>query len=95
MATAGEAIEAAAERGFRLESTGGGCTAFVANVFDHEVLITADEDATAPETLNSPCLVGFYAAEDLAVVMIAQVSFPTLRAALAAVAVTDTKTKGA
>lgn len=90
-----EAIKAAAERGFRLESTGGGCTAFVANVYDHEVMITADEDATVPETLDSPCLIGFYGLEPLGPTLIAQVSFPTLRAALAAVAVTDTKKRGA
>lgn len=90
-----QAIKAAADRGFRLESTGGGCTAFVANVFEHEVLITGTEDATVPATLESPCVVGFYAAEPATMTLIAQVSFPTLRAALAAVEVTDTKKRGA
>jgi hypothetical protein len=88
-----EVIEAAAARGFSLEGTGGGCTALVAHVYAHEVMITADEDLSAPETLDSPCLVGFYGDEPLAPVLIAQIPFPTLRAALAAVAVTSTTTR--
>lgn len=52
---------ALAPLGFRLYNTGGGCTAFRAAYTDGtECLVTEAEDASTPDSMDSPVYIGLY-----------------------------------
>ena len=60
-------IESTMEQaGFRLIGTGGGCTAFCLDNprLSSYILVTDEEDPSAPESMDQPCLVGFYPSPD-------------------------------
>ena len=54
------------QAGFRLIGTGGGCTAFCMDNprLGSYILVTDVEDPLAPESMDQPCLVGFYPSPD-------------------------------
>ena len=54
------------QAGFRLIETGGGCTALSLNNprLGSCILVTDKDDPLAPESMDQPCLVGFYPSPD-------------------------------
>lgn len=56
----------AAEDGFQILDTGGGCKAFYRAMLDDSILLlTTDDGSDIPETLDDQCLLGHYTDEDL------------------------------
>lgn len=67
--------------GFRHHHSGGGCTAYIMTVGDREIWVT--NEASAPESINEPVVVGLYSSEDPCSDPIeASVEFPNLVLAL-------------
>lgn len=81
-------VQAMTAAGFTLQSTGGGCDAWIREN-GHEqwggfgsVWITEGDDPSAPLTLNAPATLGVYGTEDSGGAPIALFLFPNVRTAL-------------
>lgn len=71
--------EALASRGFTLESTGGNCTAYIKEDDTvGEILVTYEDDASAPDKMSDPVEVGFYGLQHSEPLL--TLHFPTLTA---------------
>ena len=59
-------LPALEQAGFRMIETDGGCTAFCLDNLrlGSYILITDAEDPSAPESMDQPCVVGFYPGPD-------------------------------
>lgn len=82
-------VQAMTAAGFTLQSTGGGCDAWIREN-THEswggfgsVWITEGDDPSAPLTLSAPATLGVYGTEDCGGAPIALFRFPSVKVALA------------